>query len=359
MKRAHRIFRTRVCKPLLMLAAVVFLTAGCGGIGGDVVRVTEVAKDPYQGLKKDTVARIEQLRKTISEREGDSDGLSSLVQKTPHYTVAEYLRKFPESRTFGKDYKIGGYDILSITVYEEKDLSLESIRVAADGTISFPLIGRMRVADLTTAEAEKLIAKKLADGQILLDAHVSILVVKYEGRKFSALGAVRSPGSFPLQAQERLLDGITKAGGIDAAGEKQEAMIIRARNPGKPDETKIVITFDLQNLLKGSDQISNIYLNDQDLLFVPKADFFYIMGEVKSPGAIAFTKKDITIVEAISMAGGFTPIAARNNTRIVRIENGVEKIYDIRVDAITKAGKMIQAILIKPNDLIVVPESFF
>ena len=66
-----------------------------------------------------------------------------------------------------------------------------------------------------------------------------------------------------------------------------------------------------------------------------------------------------TIVEALSMAGGFTRIAARNKTRIVRIENGVERIYEVNVDAITKAGKMIQAVPVKPNDLIVVPESFF
>ena len=84
-----------------------------------------------------------------------------------------------------------------------------------------------------------------------------------------------------------------------------------------------------------------------------------LIGEVRNPGAYAFTKKDITIVEAISMAGGFTRIAARNKTRIVRVENNAEKIYDVNVDAITKAGKMIQAVPVKSNDLIVVPESFF
>jgi polysaccharide export outer membrane protein len=80
---------------------------------------------------------------------------------------------------------------------------------------------------------------------------------------------------------------------------------------------------------------------------------------VRNPGSYTFTKKELTIVEAISMAGGFSRIAARNKTRIVRIENGVERIYDVNVDAITKAGRMIQAVQIKPNDLIVVPESFF
>jgi polysaccharide export outer membrane protein len=214
---------------------------------------------------------------------------------------------------------------------------------------------------------ERLISRLLAEKDYLLDAHVSVMVVKYEGRKFSALGAVSNPGLYPLQARERVLDGISKAGGLAAVQktggreepQSQEGMIIRTLNAGKPDEKKIVITFDLQGLLKGRDSNANIFLAENDVLYIPSADFFYIIGEVKTPGSYAFTKKDITIVEAISMAGGFTKIAARNKTRIVRVEKGVEKIFEIRMDDITKSGKMTQAMGIRPNDLIIVPESFF
>ncbi|NVM20671.1 MAG: hypothetical protein HWN68_02685 [Desulfobacterales bacterium] len=59
------------------------------------------------------------------------------------------------------------------------------------------------------------------------------------------------------------------------------------------------------------------------------------------------------------MAGGFTPIAARNRTRIIRVENGVEKVIEVKVDAITSAGKKIQDVIIRADDVIVVPESFF
>ena len=59
------------------------------------------------------------------------------------------------------------------------------------------------------------------------------------------------------------------------------------------------------------------------------------------------------------MAGGFTNIAARNRTRIVRVENGMEKIIEVKVDAITKAGKKGQDVRIWPGDVIIVPESFF
>jgi len=355
---------------LLMAACSLFLLA-CGGVDSQVVKVTdvEVTKDLYAGLKSDDVAKLQEIKKSIiTQKDEEDSAVTSLLGKTPSFSIPEYVTKYPESKTIGEDYKIGGYDVLSITVYEEKDLTIESVRVSADGFISFPLIGRLHVADMNTSQVEQIIARKLAAGAYLLDAHVSVMVTKYESRKFSVLGAVKSPGNYPLQAREKVLDGISKANGLagesdymgrSLGGETQEAMVIRTLNPGQPDTRKIVINFDLQALLKGKDQISNIYLADQDVIYIPKADYFYIIGEVKNPGSYAFIKKDLTIIEALSIAGGFTRIAARNKTRIVRIENGVERIYDVNVDAITKAGKMIQAVPIKPNDLIVVPESFF
>jgi len=363
--------KVKIIRLLLTVACFILLWA-CGGVDGRVVKVTEVAKDLYAGLKRDDVAKIEELKRSITQKDtGKNAGgaeVEQLLGKTPMFTVTEYLAKYPESKMIGEDYKIGGYDVLSITVYEEKDLTIESIRVSADGFISFPLIGRFHVADMNTSQVQQIIARKLAEGDFLLDAHVSVMVTKYESRKFSVLGSVKSPGNYPLKEREKVLDGISKASGLAGesdsmgrplGGEAQEAMVIRTLNPGQPDARKIVINFDLQALLKGRDQISNIYLADQDVIYVPKADFFYIIGEVKTPGSYTFNKKEISIVEAISMAGGFTRIAARNKTRIVRIENGVERIYDVNVDAITKAGRMIQAVQIKPNDLIVVPESFF
>lgn len=333
---------------------------GCGAGGSQVVTVTEV-KNPYNGLKEDEVTRIEELRKQIDNRSKDTRELNHVIRETPSFTVQEYLQRYPDAASrILSDYSVGGYDVIGITVYEEKDLTTDSIRVSADGFISFPFLGRVYVAGLTASEIEKLLTRKLAEGQYLFDAHVTVMVKQYESKKYAVLGAVKNPATYPLQARERLLDAISKAGGIEQeGGEAQEAMIIRTGNPGGKDNGKIVITVNLQGLLKGNDQISNVFIADQDVVYVPRANYFYIMGEVKNPGSFSFNKRNITIVEAISMAGGFTPIAARNRTRIIRIEGGSEKIYNVNVDAITQEGKMIQAVQIKANDLIVVPESFF
>jgi len=173
------------------------------------------------------------------------------------------------------------------------------------------------------------------------------------------LGAVRSPGTYPVQAKERILDAISKAGGIDFTQGGKQGMVIRTEHLGTDKEEKIVIRIDLSNLLKGGDQVSNLLLADKDLIYVPRAENFYLIGEVKQPGAYPYLEKEITLVEAISKAGGFTQLAARNRTRIVRVENGVEKIIEINVDAITDGGKKAQDVRILPGDVIVVPESFF
>lgn len=347
----------KIMRIVLLFLLFAFLAA-CATDSGEVVRVTAVQEGQMGGLKQEDLAKLEEFKKARGQENIDPT-ISAVLEETPHYNVTEYLMKHPGGAKGALDYRVGGYDVLSVTVYEEKDLSREAIRVSADGYISFPLIGRVRVDGMTTSEIERLISLKLAEGRYLLDAHVSVMVTDYKSKKFLVLGAVKNPGSYALQAQERVLDAISRAEGIDFQKAGKRGIIVRTENPNTAQERKIIINFDLHSLLKGSDQISNLFLADKDVLYIPPAEHFYIIGQVKEPGSYAITDREISLVEAISMAGGFTPIAARNRTRIIRVEEGREKIIEVKVDAITDAGKKIQDVLIQPNDIIVVPESFF
>jgi len=354
---------------LIMLIVMAFFFGACS-VGGEVVKVTTVQEGSYAGLKKEDIVHLDEIKRARVDKEIDNN-LKTVIAETEHFSVAQYLVEYPEARgPAGDDYQVGGYDVLSIVVYEEKDLSRGAVRVSADGFISFPLIGRVKVESLTTSEIEKLISHKLAEEQYLLDPHVSVMVTEYNSKRFLVLGAVKNPGSYALQAQECVLDAISRAGGIRrareaywgrAGGEQagKKGMIIRTENLNTDHARKIVINLDLEGLLKGRDQISNIFMVDKDVLFIPTAEHFYIIGEVIRPGSYSIADKEITLVEAISIAGGFTRVAARNRTRIIRVEDGTEKIIEIKVDAITGAGKKIQDVPIKPGDVIVVPESFF
>jgi polysaccharide export outer membrane protein len=339
---------------------------GACSVGGEVVKVTTVQKGSYVGIKKEDIKKLKEIKRARGDK-GIDDNLKSIIEETKHFSVSQYLLEHPKAQGLkGGDYRVGGYDVLSIIVYEEKDLSRGAVRVSAGGFISFPLIGRIKVENLTTSEIERLISRKLAEEQYLLDAHISVMVTGYNSKRFLVLGAVKSPGSYSLQAQERVLDAVSRAGGIqrtreggywERAGKK--GVIVRTENPATDHERKIVINLDLEGLLKGRDQISNIFIIDKDVLFIPTAEHFYIIGQVIRPGSYSITDNEITLVEAISIAGGFTRIAARNRTRIIRVEEGIEKIIEVKVDAITKAGKKIQDVPIKPGDVIVIPESFF
>ncbi|OQY57589.1 MAG: hypothetical protein B6245_16245 [Desulfobacteraceae bacterium 4572_88] len=346
-------------KHVALIFAVLFSVIGCITPGEDTIRVTTVdTVQPQDVLKSEELAKIEELKKKSGGKNENS--LNEVINRTTNYAIAEYLSYNPHANnSTTHDFSVGGYDVIDITVYEEADLSRENVRISADGYISFPLIGRIKVEGLTTSEIEERISHNLAAGQFLLNAHVSVTVKEFRSKQFKVLGSVKNPGSYPLQARERMLDAISRAGGIDFEQGGKHAMIIRTENPDTDQEGKIVIRIELSGLLKGGDQKSNIILADKDLIYIPKAENFYIIGQVKNPGSYPYLEKEITLVGAISRAGGFTPAAARNRTRVVRVEDGRGKIIEVRVDAITEAGKKGQDVLIQPGDVIVVPEGFF
>nr|MBC8552178.1 polysaccharide export protein [Candidatus Brocadiales bacterium] len=84
----------------------------------------------------------------------------------------------------------------------------------------------------------------------------------------------------------------------------------------------------------------------------------FVMGEVRTPSAIPILGKNITVLEAIAKAQGFTDFAAPNRTLVIRIENGVEKTIIVDLKKAKKGDRSLDIIL-KPGDLVVVPETRF
>jgi len=339
---------------VIVLCTAAFI-CGCG-TSGEVVQVTTVSEGDLSGIGEENMAQLGEIIEA-KKKEKTPHAIDRFLEETPQYSVDQYLKLSPDANNASaQDYRVGGYDVVDIIVYEEADLSRKDVRISADGFMSFPLVGRLQVAGLTTSEIEKLISEKLAEGQYLLDAHVSVNVMDYKSKQFIVLGAVKEPGTYPLKAKERILDAISRAGGIVLENAGKQVMIIRTVSSQAGSDKKVTIRLDVDGLLKGGTQF---LLQDKDLIYIPKAEHFYIIGQVTTPGSYLYQQENITLVEAISMAGGFTPIAARNKTRIVRVENGAEKIIQVQVDAITKSGKKAQDVNILPGDVIVVPESFF
>lgn len=107
------------------------------------------------------------------------------------------------------------------------------------------------------------------------------------------------------------------------------------------------------------DLLSKDYLvNPQVNVFIKEYSKFYVYGEVEKVGVYPIYGR-LTVLEAITMAGGFSKVAAKGRVRIIRKEADKERVIYVNVGMITKKGRGVNDILIHPNDVIIVPESFF
>ncbi|MDM8516315.1 polysaccharide biosynthesis/export family protein [Desulfobacterales bacterium HSG16] len=318
--------------------------------------VTTVSEGEIEGIGERDLAQLREIKDAIQGEKEDID-LIQIIQSNPNYTIREYLTIDPEaSNLAANDYQVGGYDVLNISVYEEPDLSLGEAQVSAKGFISFPLLGRIEVEGMTAQEIEALIARELVDRGLILNAQVTVTVIGFNSKSYSRMGA-GGGGKLPLSANIRVLDALS--GGVDFEVAQKEGWIIRTLNAGTDKETKIIIHLDLSEFIKGGIPLSNIPLKDKDIVYIPKPQYYYIIRAVGGAGKYPYNQKEVTLLDAIIQGGGFNPIDATNRIRIIRVEDGKEKMYKVNLDNMVDTGSITKDFIIKPGDVIYIPESYF
>ncbi len=93
-------------------------------------------------------------------------------------------------------------------------------------------------------------------------------------------------------------------------------------------------------------------------VFVVEHSHFSILGEVRRPGNYEITGR-VSIIEALSMAGGFTPLANQKGVKIVRKKEDEERIVHVNAVHLMQNPEPNNEVDIVANDIIVVPKSFF
>jgi polysaccharide export outer membrane protein len=241
-----------------------------------------------------------------------------------------------------QDYTVGEGDVLDINVYENEDLTT-TVRVSANSTIRFPLIGEISVTDMTVSQVSRKIEKLLADGY-LVSPQVDVFIKEHRSKQAIILGQIKSPGQYELRGKITFLEFISKAGGLtpDAGS---TATIKRIKESDQKKETLVV---DLERLIKKGETALNILIQDKDSVYISKAKTYYVSGEVKKPDSYKY-EPDLTVIKAITMAGGFSKIAAKEKVRIIRTVDGEKRIFQ-RVNMDTR---------VLADDVIVVPESLW
>lgn len=137
----------------------------------------------------------------------------------------------PSYQAAPAEYRIGPRDVLKITVFQEPDLSLDSVPVDASGNILLPLIGQVQVTGKTSTELSSDIAQRLGE-RYLVNPQVSIIIASSASQNVTVEGAVNRPGVFPLQGPTTLLQAMALAQGPTETARLNEIIVFR-RKEGK------------------------------------------------------------------------------------------------------------------------------
>jgi polysaccharide export outer membrane protein len=235
-------------------------------------------------------------------------------------------------------YLIGPRDVLSINVWGQQDLS-GKFTVEADGTFAFPLLGRVRAAGSSVQDVENRLKALLSDGYVR-NAQVSVAMEQYRSQSVYVVGEVRQAGSYPLNGEMTLIEALALAGSTtDHAG--GIALITRRGStidPLHPDSTSPANTLRINLRALQSGLLSeNVVLHEGDVVFVPRTEPIFILGEVRTPGAFPLPEST-TVLQAIAMAGGLTERGSVKRLRIVREVDGSKKDIKAKPDERLQAG---------------------
>jgi polysaccharide biosynthesis/export protein len=161
-------------------------------------------------------------------------------------------------------YTLKHGDRLQISVWKDEALDREA-RVLPDGSISFPLVGRIQVVGLSTAQVEKRIVDGLKP--YIPDAVVSVVVTGIEGNSVFVIGKVLKPGQVLLTTPDTtVLQVLSQVGGLDRFANGDAIMVMRKSATDSSTQTMRVR---YNELLRGGALDSNVVVRPGDTIVVP------------------------------------------------------------------------------------------
>ena len=255
------------------------------------------------------------------------------------------------------DYRIGAGDVLEVSVFEwlQRDETHQvETRVPESGLILLPVLKELRVGGRTVSEVQSLVEERLKDGGILRAPRVSVSLKDFGSKRVAVLGAVEKPGTYTLSRNvTTLLAALGLAGGLtDAAG--QVAHVTRAEEPirdeGDADAPRQVVTVDMYELLELGNLDLNMALSNGDVVWIPPAQEFSVVGHVEKPGRFPI-KRPVTVLEGIALAGGLDEKAASpRNCALKRRALTHEEIIPLDLVSISRGEA--PNLQLAPNDVI-------
>jgi len=235
---------------------------------------------------------------------------TSMDPQVPPTQSPDNTKKASRTEAISPTLLLGPGDEVDITVYGAPDLSGHT-RVSGDGNISMPLIGYIRVAGLSSSEAEGEIEAQLRQHNIVNDPQVSIYAKEFTSSGISVAGEVAKPGFYSALGPHRLFDVLQAAGGLS---ERASGSITISHKGDLESPVKVELSQDPAEIVR-----SNVELHPGDTVVAARAPMVYVLGEVNKPGGYVLNSTGaMTVLRVVAAAGGPTSAAAVGKTKMVR-----------------------------------------
>jgi polysaccharide export outer membrane protein len=265
--------------------------------------------------------------------------------------------------TIRPNYVLGPDDQILIRSNAE-EINEKPFRIDADGNINLPLVGKIHAEGMSQLELEAEIVRRLKE--YIRNPTVIITPTAFRSAPVFFVGLFVKPGIYGLQGKRSLVEMLVQVGGLAPNASRHIRLTRRAEYgviplPGAiedPEKKISTVEISMGSLRENVNPAEDIILQPFDVITVDRAEQIYINGEVFKTLAIDLGERDsISLLQALTQAGGLTRDAKRAKVRILRPILNSTRRAEIEIDVNDIYTGKANDFPLLPNDVLYVPRS--
>lgn len=326
--------------------------------GHTLPELTESIKTAYSKILHDPVIAVN-LKDFGKPSFADSGRVGKIDNAaTDTQTVSGYV--------LGPDDEIIIRGIEAPEVSNKPEKPDQPVLIGTNGDITLPLIGRVKASGLTVEQLEAELTTRFKE--FIQEPQISVTVTVFRSQPVSVFGAVTKPGVVQLRGRQTLYEVLSMAGGpretagaiLTVTRPRQSGEIPLPSAKADPTGQFSSVELNVQEILEGKNPAANIEIRPNDIISVSEAssNMIYVVGDVQHAGAFTLGgQRNVSVLRALSMAGGLGRTAKSDKARIVHEVAGEPKLREIAVNIRQILSGKAKDIDLGPDDVLVVPTS--
>jgi polysaccharide export outer membrane protein len=261
-------------------------------------------------------------------------------------------------------YVLGPKDQIQIRMTDVEELGDGALQIDNDGFLRLPLIGRVQASGLTVTEFEARLTQLYS--KYLVHPDISVSVAGFHSQPVSVVGAVKNPGVYQVEGQRTIFEMLSLAGGLDQFAGSTLKITRRLDNgriplPNAADDPTgqfSVAELKLKSILTAANPAENIAIKPHDVITVPRAQTVYVVGEVQKAGGFLLNEHEsMSVLQALSLAGGLDRAASPQRARVLRASAGQSKRTETAVNLKAILDGKAPDVQLNADDILFIPNS--